>query len=83
MRSVAEDGDRVRIEVGCAGSSLSESDAEHLFDLLRPSRTRSRAWLGAALTKGLVEAQGGRVGAVCTPGQGSVLFAILPKRPQA
>ena len=83
VRSVAEDGDRVRIEVGCAGSSLSESEAEQLFDLLRPSRTRSRAWLGLALTKGLVEAQGGRVGAVCTPGQGSVLFAILPKRLQA
>ena len=83
VRSIAEDGDRVRIEVGCAGSDLSESDAAQLFDPLRPSRTRSRAWLGLALTKGLVEAQGGQVGAVCTPGQGSVLFAILPRRPRA
>jgi signal transduction histidine kinase len=83
VRSVADADDCIRIEVGCAGEGLSESEAEHLFDPLRPSRRRSRAWLGLALTKGQVEAQGGRVGAVCTPGQGSVLYAVLPKRPHA
>jgi len=83
VRSIAEADDCIRIEVGCPGERLSESDAAQLFDPLRPSKTRSRAWLGLALTKGLVEAQGGRVGAECTPGQGSVLYAILPKRPHA
>ena len=35
--------------------------------------------LGLALTKKIVEAQGGRVGARSTAGHGSVFFAILPK----
>ena len=83
VRSIADANDCIRIEVGCRGENLSESDAAQLFDPLRPSRTRSRAWLGLALTKGLVEAQGGHVGAVCTPGQGSVLYAVFPKRPHA
>lgn len=83
VRSIADGNGCIRIEVGCPGESLSESDVAQLFDPLRPSRTRSRAWLGLALTKGLVEAQGGHVGAVSTPGQGSVLYAVFPKRPQA
>jgi CheY-like chemotaxis protein len=35
--------------------------------------------LGLALTKRIVEAQGGRVGVQSTPGRGSIFFAILPR----
>ena len=35
--------------------------------------------LGLALTKRIVEAQGGRVGVRSTPGRGSVFFAVLPR----
>jgi CheY-like chemotaxis protein len=35
--------------------------------------------LGLALTKRIVEAQGGRVGAESVPGKGSVFFAVLPR----
>jgi len=35
--------------------------------------------LGLALTRRIVEAQGGQVGVRSTPGQGSVFFAVLPR----
>jgi signal transduction histidine kinase len=35
--------------------------------------------LGLALTKRIVEWQGGQVGARSTPGRGSVFFAVLPR----
>jgi CheY-like chemotaxis protein len=35
--------------------------------------------LGLALTKRIVEAQGGRVGVESTPGEGSTFFAVLPR----
>ncbi|PYM75208.1 MAG: histidine kinase, partial [Candidatus Rokuibacteriota bacterium] len=38
--------------------------------------------LGLALTKRMVEAQGGRVGVSSTPGVGSVFFAVLPRTPR-
>ncbi|MFG6486466.1 PAS domain S-box protein [Roseateles sp. BYS78W] len=39
--------------------------------------------LGLALTRRLVEAQGGRVGVYSEPGQGSRFYAVLPRQPQA
>lgn len=38
--------------------------------------------LGLALTRRLVEAQGGRVGVYSEPGQGSCFYAVLPRRPE-
>ncbi|HUJ29623.1 MAG TPA: ATP-binding protein, partial [Myxococcales bacterium] len=37
--------------------------------------------LGLALTKWLVEAQGGTVGVRSAPGGGSVFHAVLPRQP--
>jgi len=52
------------------------------FQQLHAGRHRSQGTgLGLALTKRIVEAQGGRVGVESTPGQGSVFFAILPRKP--
>ena len=39
--------------------------------------------LGLALTKRLVESQGGHVGVRSTRGQGSVFFAVLPRLARA
>ncbi len=44
-----------------------------------PRRNRGTG-LGLALTRRLVEAQGGQVGVHSVPGAGSVFFAILPRR---
>jgi PAS domain S-box-containing protein len=38
--------------------------------------------LGLALTKRIVEAQGGTVGVRSAPGKGSTFFAVLPRRPR-
>src|SRR6185369_7893324 len=45
-----------------------------------PSKRHPGTGLGLALTKRIVEAQGGRVGAESTPGQGSRFWAVLPRR---
>jgi signal transduction histidine kinase len=37
--------------------------------------------LGLALTKRIVEAQGGRVGVKSEPPNGSTFWAVLPRRP--
>ena len=37
--------------------------------------------LGLALTKKIVEAQGGRVGVDSTPGKGAIFYAVLPRKP--
>ena len=44
----------------------------------RPRNTRAPG-LGLALTKRIVEAQGGQVGVTSTPGEGSIFFARLPR----
>jgi len=43
------------------------------------SVTRQKRKHALALTKRIVEAQGGRVGVVSTPGEGSAFFAVLPR----
>jgi hypothetical protein len=45
------------------------------------SKRHQGTGLGLALTKRLVEAQGGRVGVSSIVGQGSEFFAVLPRRP--
>ncbi|MBL8113856.1 MAG: sensor histidine kinase, partial [Acidobacteria bacterium] len=42
------------------------------------SKKHAGTGLGLALTKRIVEAQGGTVGVHSTPGEGSVFFAVLP-----
>ena len=57
--------------------------ARHLLqlinDILDLAKRHEGTGLGLALTKRLVEAQGGHVGVRSTPGQGSLFFAVLPR----
>lgn len=88
VRVKPEGPNHFRLEVEDTGIGIRAEDIRRLFvEFQRPdSRAASKdqgSGLGLALTKRLVEAQGGRVGVQSTPGQGSVFHAILPRAVQA
>jgi signal transduction histidine kinase len=86
LRLVAEDPERFRIEVADDGIGIAPHDVAKLFtefqqlDASAAKRFQGTG-LGLALTRRLVEAQGGVVGVHSTPGSGSTFFAVLPRRP--
>jgi DNA-binding response OmpR family regulator/anti-sigma regulatory factor (Ser/Thr protein kinase) len=74
-----------RLEVRDHGVGIGEDDLKRLFvefEQLDPGRSKAHAGtgLGLALTRRLVEAQGGTVGVESRLGQGSTFFAVLPVR---
>jgi signal transduction histidine kinase/DNA-binding response OmpR family regulator len=73
----------LRIEVEDNGIGIKTEDMQRLFvefEQLDSSVTKKYAGtgLGLALTKRIVQAQGGQVGVTSIPGKGSIFFAILP-----
>ncbi len=86
VRVTAEDADHLRLEVQDSGIGIEASQLPLLFRELQQlddghSRRHTGTGLGLALTRRLVEAQGGSVGASSEPGVGSVFHAVLPRRP--
>jgi PAS domain S-box-containing protein len=84
MRVMAHGADHFRIEVEDNGIGIRVEDLNRLFSefqQLAPGngKKHSGTGLGLALTKRIVEAQGGRVGVTSTPGQGSTFYAFLPR----
>ncbi len=84
IRARAEDADRFRIEVEDNGIGIADSDLAHLFvEFQQLDSTTGKKYpgtgLGLALTKKLVEAQGGTVGVNSTLGKGSIFHAVLPR----
>ena len=78
-----EAGSAFRLEVEDTGIGIAPQDIGRLFqDFHQLDGSRSKevqgTGLGLALTKRLVEAQGGKVGVVSFPGKGSRFFADLP-----
>ena len=73
-----------RLEIEDTGPGIEENDLERLtfadFQRLDETRPEQGTGLGLALTKRIVEDQGGSVGVQSAPGVGSVFFAILPAR---
>ncbi len=72
-----------RIEVSDTGPGIAAADLPRLFTEFTqlPSEDRRRyrgTGLGLALSKRIVEAQGGSVGVMSSPGHGSTFFAELP-----
>lgn len=78
------EGGEVELAVTDTGSGIEPEHLPHVFERLYradPSRSRESggAGLGLAITKQLVEAQGGRVGVESEPGRGSRFWVRLPR----
>jgi signal transduction histidine kinase/DNA-binding response OmpR family regulator len=85
VRARAHGPDGLRLEVEDTGIGISEADAQKLFTEFQQvdstaSKQHGGTGLGLALTRRLVEAQGGSVGVTSTPGKGSLFYAELPRR---
>ncbi|MBI3269965.1 MAG: PAS domain S-box protein [Planctomycetes bacterium] len=84
IRIRGEGADRFRIEVEDTGIGIRAEDMGRLFvEFQQLDASAAKKYqgtgLGLALTKRIVEAQGGTVGVSSTPGKGSVFFCSLPR----
>lgn len=84
VRAAADGSDGFRVEVEDTGIGIAAEDLGRLFiefQQLEPGAAKRHqgTGLGLALTKRLVEAQGGTVGVRSVPGKGSVFFATFPR----
>jgi CheY-like chemotaxis protein len=84
IRGKVEDAERFRIEVEDNGIGISASDTDRLFVEFQQldssaGKKYSGTGLGLALTRKIVEAQGGSVGVNSAPGKGSIFYAVLPR----
>ena len=85
IRCIAEPQSKFRLDVEDTGIGIREKDIGRLFvefQQLDQGATKKYqgTGLGLALTKRIVEAQGGSVGVISKWGEGSVFYAILPTR---
>jgi PAS domain S-box-containing protein len=81
VRSRWEGGRAFRVEVEDTGPGIEQADIARLFadfQQLDSAKSGLGTGLGLALTKHIVEQQGGAVGARSQLGSGSVFFAVLP-----
>ena len=84
LRAWRDDGNAV-FEVADDGPGISQADQAHLFDKYWQARANDRrgVGLGLAISKGIVEAHGGRLWVESEPGIGSRFYFILPAIPVA
>lgn len=88
LRAANAGQDHFRIEVEDTGHGIDASDLHRLFvdfEQLDSGTAKRHAGtgLGLALTRRLVEAQGGSVGVRSHTGKGSLFHAVLPRSPKA
>jgi signal transduction histidine kinase len=84
IRVLPEGVDAFRIEVQDNGIGIRPEDMSRLFvEFQQLDASSAKQYpgtgLGLALTKRIVESQGGRVGVRSTYGEGSTFHAILPR----
>jgi len=87
VRARPEDGESFRIEVEDDGIGIAAGDLSRLFVEFRQldagyGKAQPGTGLGLALTRRLVEAQGGSVGVRSRPCEGSVFHAVLLRKPR-
>ncbi len=85
LRAMPESADWLRIEVEDSGIGIAPQDIPRLFIEFQQldagyDKQHAGTGLGLALTRKLVHAQGGSVGARSTVGAGSVFHLLLPRR---
>jgi PAS domain S-box-containing protein len=88
VRVSPQGDDRFRLEVEDTGIGIAPEDQKRLFVEFQQldstmAKKHAGTGLGLALTKRIVEAQGGQVGVQSSVGKGSVFFAVLPKMPRS
>jgi PAS domain S-box-containing protein len=84
LRATHEGPDEFRLEVEDTGIGIKPEDHGRLFVEFQQldagtAKKYPGTGLGLALTKRIVEAQGGRVGVRSAAGRGSTFFAVLPR----
>ena len=84
IRGLPEGLDRFRLEVEDNGVGIAADQTHKLFVEFQQldggtSKRYQGTGLGLALTKKLVEAQGGQVGVQSIHGRGSLFYAVLPR----
>jgi len=84
VRVRPETGTSFRLEVADTGIGIAPNDIPRLFSQFEQldagtTKKHGGTGLGLALTKSIVEAQGGTVGITSVLGKGSTFFAILPR----
>lgn len=82
VRARAEGDEYFRIEVEDSGIGIAPADLSRLFVEFQqldsgPAKKHQGTGLGLALTRRLIQAQGGWVGVRSTPGVGSVFYLVL------
>jgi len=85
LRATALDEEWFRLEVEDTGTGISPEDIDKLFSEFHQLRASTGQFhpgtgLGLALTKRLVEAQGGSVAVRSVPGRGSVFSAVFRRK---
>jgi PAS domain S-box-containing protein len=85
VRVTAEDDQHFRVDVTDTGVGIAAADLSRLFIEFNQleagaAKKHQGTGLGLALTRRLVEAQGGRVAVTSAPGAGSTFSAILPRQ---
>jgi len=87
VRLAMEGVSSFRLEVEDTGIGIADDELPRLFQefgqLPNSRKAGQGTGLGLALTRHIVEAQGGSVGLRSVPGRGSVFFAVLPLDAQA
>jgi signal transduction histidine kinase len=84
VRATGEGDAAFRLEVEDPGVGIRSEDVSRLFVEFQQldsssGKRHGGTGLGLALTRRLVEAQGGAVGVRSAPGEGSVFWAVLPR----
>ena len=83
-----EDGNQFSLNIKDYGIGIPSEEIKNLFIPFRQldmstAKKSQGAGLGLAITRCIVEAQKGKVGADSTFGKGSTFYAILPCKPKA